>query len=70
MVTGILKYSRFLLGSQIIVEVDLKPIKYRDIKSISNPRILRILHETRQFSFSIRSIAGSQNIIPDILSIP
>ncbi|BFZ24546.1 hypothetical protein BsWGS_27585 [Bradybaena similaris] len=68
MAMGILKYSRYLLGSHFTVEVDHKPIKYLQTKAISNPRLLRYLLQLQEYSFSIVTIQGIHHFIPDILS--
>lgn len=68
MPTRILKYSRFPMGSHLIVEEDNKPIKYLQTQIISKPRILRYLIQLQEFPFSILTVAGSQNMLADILS--
>lgn len=65
---GILRYKKYLLGAPFTVEVEHKPLEYLQTKQIMNPELLRILLQIQEYTFNIKSILDSENIIADFLS--
>ncbi|BFZ17096.1 hypothetical protein BsWGS_20136 [Bradybaena similaris] len=68
MAVGIVKNSKFLMGTPFLVQVDHKPIAYLQTKQVSNPKILRWLLQLQEFEFTVQAIPGAKNHIADMLS--
>ena len=65
---SITKFQNYLLGRNFTVMTDHKPLINFNISKINNKRINNYAMKLADFQFSIESISGSKNHIPDILS--
>jgi len=68
MVWGIQKFYCYLYGVQFVVETDHKPLEYLKRSTGGNGRVLRWTLYLQNFSFVIRAIRGSANVVADYLS--
>jgi hypothetical protein len=62
------KFTRYLSMVEFIIETDHKPLLYMKQKKPNNSRLLRWALAIQEFRFSIRAIAGSENVHADVLS--
>lgn len=62
------KFARYLAMTEFIIETDHKPLLYMKQKKSSNSRLLRWALTVQEFRFSIRAIAGRENVHGDVLS--
>lgn len=68
LVWGIKKFRHYLIGKRFIVETDHNPIKYLQTFKDSHNRRSRWLMSLMEYSFEIRYIPGSRNVVADGLS--
>ena len=62
------KLHRFLLGRRFTILVDHKPLLKFNINNIKNNRINKYAMFLTDYQFTIKSVKGTDNHIPDILS--
>lgn len=67
-VWGILKFQRYLYGSEFILETDHQPLSHLSKGKISNPRLMRWALLLQPFRFRIVAIPGRTNVVADYLS--
>ena len=67
-VWGIQKFYVYLYGVSFVVETDHQPLECLKRSTGGNGRILRWTLYLQNFSFTIRAIRGSENVVADYLS--
>ena len=67
-VWGIQKFVRFLWGVRFVLQTDHRPLTYLRTSSFRNGRILRWALSLQEFTFDVQPIAGTSNVLADLLS--
>ena len=62
------KFSRFLTANHFTLETDHRPLECLNTVHTTNPRIMRWGLALQSFSFTVRYIKGSDNVLADCLS--
>ena len=62
------KFRPYILGSHVIVHIDLATIKYLMAKKDAKPRLIRQVLLLQEFYLEIKDKKGSDNVIADHLS--
>jgi len=67
-VWGIKKFERYLYGKHFILETDHQPLQYLQRMKPTNARLMRWALQLQPYSFTVRVIAGKDNLGADYLS--
>ena len=68
MVWGVQKFNRYLYGREFLMETDHCGLQYLKTGNIRNARVMRWYLALQNYSFRVRYIRGSENVIADYLS--
>ena len=67
-VWGIQKFVRFLWGVHFVLQTDHRPLTYLRTCSFKNSRVLRWALSLQEFTFEVKPISGTLNILADLMS--
>ena len=67
-VWGVKKFEPYLYGTKFIIETDHKPLLYLQKSKTENGRLMRWALQLQQYTYSVRVIAGKDNVGADYLS--
>ena len=67
-VWSISKFSKFLWGSEFVLQTDHKPLTYLQTSKFKNSRIMRWSLSLQEYRFSVEPLPGTQNVLADLLS--
>ena len=67
-VWGISKFSKFLWGTQFILQTDHRPLTFLQTSRFKNSRIMRWSLSLQEYKFDVQPVPGTQNIFADLLS--
>ena len=65
---GVSRFDRYLCGKKFIIETDHCGLQYMRENRMKNARVMRWSLALQNYSFSIRYIKGSNNVMSDYLS--
>ena len=65
---AVLKFQWYLLGRKFIILTDHRPLINFNLTNVNNKRINKYAMKLADYQFTIQSIRGKENFIPDILS--
>lgn len=65
---GVSRFDRYLCGKQFVIETDHCGLQYMKEGRMKNARVMRWSLALQNYSFTIRYIKGSNNVISDYLS--
>ena len=68
LVFAVKKFEKYLYGREFLLYTDHQPLACIDKKKIENSRIMRWALYLQNFSYKIKVIKGSENVIADYLS--
>ena len=63
------KFYRYLYGQYFVLESDHRPLQYLQTSHSSNPRIMRWSLAMQPYTYTVRYIKGSENVIADYLNL-
>lgn len=67
-VWGVKKFEPYLYGTKFIIETDHKPLLYLQKSKTENGRLMRWALQLQQYTYTVRVIAGKDNVGADYLS--
>ncbi len=62
------KFSRYLYGTEFLLETDHQPLTYLNKARVANARLMRWALQLQPYRFRIVAIKGSENVGADYLS--
>ena len=64
----ITKLARYLMGTKFILMTDHQPLAYINQNKLNNSRVSRWALILQSYNFTVKSIAGVDNVVADVLS--